>query len=114
MRRSQEDTQLISLLEYYVLHIIGELSDDKRHDVKRIEPHLHHIYKIRGGWLDVISEQVQWSSEQKNDIRRIWNKYSGWAKQRGAIPDPDAFAASYVDQNFGKAHGKAAQNKADA
>src|SRR5690606_42037706 len=43
---------------------------------------------------------VEWISAQQSEIHRVWDKYRGWAMQRGALPDPQAFASSYVDQHF--------------
>ena len=99
MKQLREDTQLVNLLEYYVLNIIGELSDDKKIEVKRIESHLRNRKKASFNNCFELSG-VEWISAQQSEIHRVWDKYRGWAMQRGALPDPQAFASSYVDQHF--------------
>ena len=100
MKRPSDDALFVKLLEYYVLHSIGELTDDKQAEAKRIESHLQTKYQLTDTWFEMISATLNDLPIQQHDMVRIWNKYSGWASQRGAIPDPEAFAVSYVDQHY--------------
>lgn len=103
MKQLREDTQFVNLLEYYVLNSIGELSDDKKSEVKRIESHLRNDKNASlNRRFESLSLGLEWTSAQQPDIQRIWEKYRSWAIQRGALPDPQAFATSYVDQHFGE------------
>ena len=71
-----------------------------------LEQHVHHIIVQASGQvigLPVLYDMQQkntWSMVQQADVLKVWEKYSGWAKQRGVVADPLLFAVSYVNQNF--------------
>lgn len=84
MKASSENARLICYLEQHVHHIIVQASGQAAN-----RPILYDA-----------QQKNTWSMVQQADVLRVWEKYSGWAQQRGVVADPLLFAVSYVNQNF--------------
>ncbi|MGG4773820.1 hypothetical protein E4695_06330 [Alcaligenaceae bacterium 429] len=87
MNTSSENARLICYLEQHVHHIIVQASGQT--------VGLPVLYDVQ--------QKNTWSMVQQADVLKVWEKYSGWAQQRGVVADPLLFAVSYVNQNFASA-----------
>ncbi|GLR12987.1 hypothetical protein GCM10007907_17770 [Chitinimonas prasina] len=90
----------LRLLECYVLNAIGKLEESQRMALQQMEPKLRDVYKIDGSWVDIVAEQMDFSSELNEQLRSIWNGYAEYVRRQGLEPDPSKFATQFVDENF--------------
>lgn len=90
----------LRLLECYVLHAIGQLEDQQRVLLQKMEPKLEHVYAMKGSWLEIVKTQMDLPETLPSQIQDIWEKYLETARQKGVAVNPDKFAAEFVDNNF--------------
>ena len=93
----------LRLLECYVLSAIGQLDDQQRQDLQRMEPKLAQLYGVTGTWSQIVTVQMDFPESLPAQIRAIWEKNLVSARERGAAVDPNEFAVAFVDQNFPEA-----------
>jgi hypothetical protein len=93
----------LRLLECYVLNAIGQLDDGQRAALVKMESKLASVYKVDGGWLDIVSAQMNFPESLPGQINDIWSRYLDQAKVQGMSVDPGEFAMLFVDQNFSDA-----------
>jgi hypothetical protein len=95
-----EGRPLARLVECYVLDAIGQLHDQHRRAMEKMEPHLARIYKTKGSWQQIVASVMEFPETMPATIERLWEKNLGIAKAQGAAVIPDEFAMAFVDQNF--------------
>lgn len=91
----------LRLLECYILNSIGQLDNDQQTILCKMEPMLSDTYSMNGSWLDIVNRQMDFPESFPDTIREVWSDYLGQAKTQGVCVDPNEFAISFVDQNFG-------------
>lgn len=90
----------LRLLECYVLNAIGQLEEQQRVTLQKMEPKLEHVYSRKGSWLEIVRAQMDFPESLPMQIQTIWEKYLAAAKQQGVSVDPNEFAMGFVDSNF--------------
>ncbi|MBZ9560091.1 MULTISPECIES: hypothetical protein [unclassified Modicisalibacter] len=88
------------LLDHYVLACINQLSDTQEKMLEKMEPKLASIYNTSGGWLKIVSTQMDFPESMPDTIIDLWLQYLDQAKEQGVSVDPNEFAISFVNQNF--------------
>jgi hypothetical protein len=90
----------LKLLECYVLDSIGQLHDDERNTLTKMEPNLRKTYNSKGSWKDIVHFEMGFPDSLPNTIRSVWEGYLKNAHEKGISVVPSEFARSFVDQNF--------------
>lgn len=90
----------LRLLECYVLNAIGQLEDQQRNALQKMEPKLEQVYAMKGSWLEIVRVQMDFPESLPIQIQTIWEKYLVVAKQQGLSVNPNEFAMGFVDSNF--------------
>jgi hypothetical protein len=92
----------LRLLECYVLEAVGQLHEEQRETLLRMEPQICQVYQRDGAWFEVINAEMGFTEATVTQIREVWEANLEKAKEMGATIDPNAFAIDYVDQFFAK------------
>lgn len=92
---------LLRLLECYVLHAIGELTESQQRALREITPRLRELHGGVGEWPGLVEHAAGLSSELPEKIRALWQS------NLAAIPPtprlkPQPFAERFVDITLGQ------------
>lgn len=90
----------LRLIDCYVLDAIGQLDDDQRAALTRMEPKLATVFGIEGSWSEIVEKQMEFPASLRTQIRGIWGRYLDFARQTGRSVDPGEFVVQFVDNNF--------------
>ncbi|MES2185925.1 MAG: hypothetical protein V4505_15345 [Pseudomonadota bacterium] len=90
----------LRLLECYVLDAIGQLDDGTRSAMDSMEPKLAKVYQRQGTWQEIVRGEMDFPPSFPETIRGFWGQYSAEMARRGETIDANAFAMSFIDQNF--------------
>jgi len=83
-----------------VLDTIGQLGDEQRAALERMEPKLREIYKTDGGWAQIVARQMDFPDELAQQIQGIWRGYGEQAARQGIEPNANEFVIQFIDRNF--------------
>lgn len=88
---------LMLILENYVLAAIGELSEEKRHNVASV---VQYAFGGDEDWMRTVREKLSVSDNLDDELRRMWDQNRNIAAEHGLTLEPFHFAQLVVDQNF--------------
>ena len=91
---------LLRLLELYVLHAIGELSQPQERELAQMGPKLQELYGGNGEWHEAVAASMRIPANMPALIRDTWKKNLDIAASRSATLTPAQFAEMFVDKNF--------------
>ena len=96
-----EGKPLLRLLECYVLNAMGELTDDHRSALEKMQPMLLKIFGKTGTWDQIIAAEMEFPPTLPSRIKELWHKNMARISEvKGAMLDPEDFARLFVDENF--------------
>ena len=90
----------VRLLECYVLDAIGQLHEEYRQTLQRMEPKLSKTFGESGTWLEILSKEMEFPDTLPGKIRQNWEGFLVAAREQGAPVDPEEYAQRFVDANF--------------
>lgn len=97
-----EGKPFLRLLECYVLEAVGQLHEEQRATLLKMEPQICQVYQRDGAWFEVINAEMGFTEDTVTQIRQVWAANLEKAKEMGASIDPNAFAMEYVDRFFAR------------
>ncbi len=100
MSTTRYSKPLVRLLECYVLHAIGQLSESDSVQLKEMQPKLAQVYKCEKTWNAIIETVMKFPQSMPDLIRDNWQKNQEIALLNGVVLNPQQFAEMFVDQNF--------------
>ena len=99
-----EDKPFLRYVDAWVLNAIGHLDEPTRAYCVAMEPQLRQSLGLSGTWLDVVAQQMKFTADLPEQIRKIWDDGRvKFAAAHGRPADPVQFAMTFVDRNFGRA-----------
>lgn len=97
-----EGKPFLRLLECYVLEAVGQLHDEQRETLVKMQPQICQMYQRDGAWFEVINAEMGFSEATVAQIREVWAANLENAKELDATIDPNGFAIDYVDRYFAR------------
>jgi len=92
---------LLRLLEFYILHAIGELPLPEQEGLNKLAPKLQAVYGGKGQWHEAIEAAVRMPADMPQLIRDMWAKNLEIAQANNVPPlTPQKFAEMFVDENL--------------
>ena len=95
-----EGKPFLKLLDSYVLDAIGELSEEQKGALSKMEPKLNEVYEMDGSWQEIVSAQMELPSDLPAKIKSIWEGGASKMRAMGMTPEPWEFTREFVDLNF--------------
>jgi hypothetical protein len=95
-----KDRPLLRLLDCYVLDVIGELPQEQRQTLERLEPRLHEVFGSAGSWRDIVEEQMGFVPAVTLGIETLWAAFQQNEGRLGKKNLAGEFVREFVAQNF--------------
>jgi hypothetical protein len=95
-----EGRPFLRLVDSYILDAIGQLTDDQRDSLRRMEPKLQATFNLAGTWQQIVEAQLDILPSVPERIREFWAGYLEHERKLGHSVHPNEFAALFVLQNF--------------
>jgi hypothetical protein len=90
----------LRLLDCYVLDAIGELGQQQREALEKLEPKLHATFGGGGGWREVVETQMGLMPTVALGIEMAWTTYREVEASAGREGIAGEFVRAFVAQNF--------------
>ena len=90
----------LRLLEFYVLWVIGELSQKQAAWMLETTPLLQSIDRRNGSWQSIIAAEMDLPTDFQEKIRDMWKRNLEIARNHKASLPPEEFARAFVDANL--------------
>jgi hypothetical protein len=88
------------LLDCYVLDAIGELAQQQREALEKLEPKLHATFGCGGSWREVVETQLGLMPTVAFDMEMAWAAYQEAMASAGGTSSAGEFVREFVAQNF--------------
>jgi hypothetical protein len=97
-----KDRPLLRLLDCYILDVIGELPQQQKDVLEKLEPRLHEVFGSAGQWREIVEEQMGFLPSVRWASRRC-GRLPENEQRLGRKPSPAEFVREFVTQNFPEA-----------
>jgi hypothetical protein len=88
------------LMDCYVLDAIGQLTQQQRSALERLEPRLQEAFGCEGSWREVLEAQMGLMPSVALQIEMAWTAYQELAAAAGGASVANEFVREFVAQNF--------------
>jgi hypothetical protein len=98
-----KDRPLLRLLDCYILDVIGELPQQQKDVLEKLEPRLREVFGSAGQWREIVEEQMGFLPSVPLGIETVWASFQENEQRLGRKPSPSEFVREFVTQNFPEA-----------
>lgn len=91
----------LRILEFYLLHAIGELAPSERTAMEKMAPQLSATFKQPGSWTEIVERVMKFDAKFAAEIRQSWRDNLERAKKSGATLTPREFVTAVADKMAG-------------
>jgi hypothetical protein len=99
-KKRYEGRMFLKFIEAYILDAIGQLTDDERQQLAKVEPILRDALKLDGDWKQIVEQQMDIGPEFSVQVKKLWEKNRGLAAAAGETLSPRDFVVMFVDHHF--------------
>ena len=98
MTSRHEGRPFLRLLECYVLHALGVLTEADQVQLAAMTPKLQETFGRTGTWLEIVAAEMHFPADCPATIVRNWEENRKRASERGLQLNPQQFAQFLADK----------------
>jgi hypothetical protein len=98
MTSRYDQRPFLRLLESYVLHALGALTEADRADLDAMTPKLQETFGRTGTWLEIVAAEMHFPVDCPATILLNWEANKKRASERGLRLHPQQFAQFLADK----------------
>ncbi len=93
-----EGRPFLRLLECYVLHALGSLTEPDQARLEAMTPKLQETFKRKGTWLEIVAAEMHFPADCPETIVRNWEANKKRASEQDLQLNPQQFAQFLADK----------------